>query len=106
MGTPPVVGHAIERDLALPGAGGGEVDGHEPGGAERLTRLHHEMRHPSLDRIDDHVGQLAERAVGAADGLSHFEAHGSRLPRGGRRRILPIWTNRSSDPRSRYLSVV
>ena len=56
-------------------AGSRPFDGDEPGRVARAVGLHDEMRHAPGRRVDHHIGQLADCAVGATDRAAEVEPH-------------------------------
>ena len=71
---------ALQLDLApLVVSALRQLNGHQPRLSLALLRPDHQMRHALLERVDDHVRQLAVHAVSAADAIADLEAHVSLL---------------------------
>jgi hypothetical protein len=68
---------AAKRDDGTPALlGRRQVNGHEASESMAVVRLDHQVREAPRERVDDGVGELAERSVGAANGRAEFHFHG------------------------------
>jgi hypothetical protein len=69
---------AIQRDAVFGGAG--SLDRHKARAIVATVRLHDEMRDPARDRVDDDIGEFAERRVRTTHHAAELKSHASIEP--------------------------